>query len=324
MHKDGPGSRRSGSDSQYQPHRPSKLGARQIRAHFPLRTWEVCCQLLGTRIHLPVECGTRMFVFLVRKRNASILFAVPAGQVSVTFGVRDKAQAELNDNGSWLTLVIFIAFGHTRAVFRSTWQGCAQIVADMTASNFAMPPASNLQYLRPRVQPAPVKPQAHWLCDVPVNWDVPNWSPSELSKRQVFSQKFRHISQSVLDADSKRPTLPGGHERFPMVDCREIFRMLPSLFSLQNPVLHVGAEGHIPAGGRGKEAARSADTTRLASGCWEGESDRMSLSGGNSPSTLAVPVWDKDSRLAAKECAAAKEGSADHQSVKSETAATNV
>ena len=50
----------------------------------------------------------------------------------------------------------------------------------------------------------------------------------------------------------------------------------------------------------------------------------MSLSGGNSPSTLAVPVWDKDSRLAAKECAAAKEGSADHQSVKSETAATNV
>ena len=64
----------------------SEDDGRQIRAHFPLRTWEVCCQLLGTRIHLPVECGTRMFVFLVRKRNASILFAVPAGQVSVTFG----------------------------------------------------------------------------------------------------------------------------------------------------------------------------------------------------------------------------------------------
>ena len=57
-------------------------------------------------------------------------------------------------------------------------------------------------------------------------------------------------------------------------------------------------------------------TTRLASGGGGGESARMSLKGGNSPSTLAVPVRGRDSRLAAKERAAAKERSADQRRVK--------
>ena len=47
----------------------------------------------------------------------------------------------------------------------------------------------------------------------------------------------------------------------------------------------------------------------------------MSLKGGNSPSTLAVPVRGRDSRLAAKERAAAKERSADQRRVKAEMAA---
>ena len=62
-------------------------------------------------------------------------------------------------------------------------------------------------------------------------------------------------------------------------------------------------------------------TTRLASGGGGGESARMSLKGGNSPSTLAVPVRGRDSRLAAKERAAAKERSADQRRVKAEMAA---
>ena len=53
--------------------------------------------------------------------------------------------------------------------------------------------------------------------------------------------------------------------------------------------------------------AQLASITRLASRGWEGESARMSLRGGNSPSTLAVPVRGKDSKQAAKERAAAKE-----------------
>ena len=62
-------------------------------------------------------------------------------------------------------------------------------------------------------------------------------------------------------------------------------------------------------------------TTRLASGGGGGESARMSLKGGNSPSTLAVPVRGRDSRLAAKERAAAKERSADQRRAKAEMAA---
>ena len=41
----------------------------------------------------------------------------------------------------------------------------------------------------------------------------------------------------------------------------------------------------------------------------------MSLRGGNSPSTGAVPVKGQDSRLAAKERAAGKERGKDHRSV---------
>ena len=67
--------------------------------------------------------------------------------------------------------------------------------------------------------------------------------------------------------------------------------------------------------------AERVHTKRLASGGSEGESARMSLRGGDSPSTLAVPVRAKDSRLAAKESGAAKERSADHRRVKAKTAA---
>ena len=61
-----------------------------------------------------------------------------------------------------------------------------------------------------------------------------------------------------------------------------------------------------------------ADMKRLASGGWEGESARISLKGGNSPSTLAVPVRGQNSKLsklAAKERTTAKERSADQRRV---------
>ena len=62
----------------------------------------------------------------------------------------------------------------------------------------------------------------------------------------------------------------------------------------------------------GKERRKRALSHHTAGKRWRGgESARMSLKGGNSPSTLAVPVRGRDSRLTAKERAAAKERSAD-------------
>ena len=73
--------------------------------------------------------------------------------------------------------------------------------------------------------------------------------------------------------------------------------------------------------GRLPGAARAAHTRRLARGGSEAESASMSLNGGSSPSTFAVPVSGSDRRLAAKERAAAKDKSADHRRVNAEMAA---
>ena len=73
--------------------------------------------------------------------------------------------------------------------------------------------------------------------------------------------------------------------------------------------------------GRLPGAARAAHTRRLARGGSETESASMSLNGGSSPSTFAVPVSGSDRRLAAKERAAAKDKSADHRRVNAEMAA---
>ena len=64
----------------------------------------------------------------------------------------------------------------------------------------------------------------------------------------------------------------------------------------------------------GQQAA-GGHARRLACGGCAVESVRMSLRGGSSPSTLAVPVTGKESRLAAKERAAAKDRRAEHRSV---------
>ena len=66
---------------------------------------------------------------------------------------------------------------------------------------------------------------------------------------------------------------------------------------------------------RAAKAARAEriHATRLASAGWEGESAKMSLRDGSSPSTLAVSRRDKDNTLAAKERAAAKGRSTDHR-----------
>ena len=187
-------------------------------------------------------------------------------------------------------------------------------------------------------------PEHELLLDAPVDLERPD--PSRLCKRRRDPQGFAKakLGENVVGASDIVPLF----DRLPTeaVD-RSVIERRRGYLSGSGAYVHGGLCGvrrktyEFPYAARvvcafvtsvapktkatvyGKEALRSGlgshDT--VGSRSWEEELARMSLRGGNSPSTLAVPVRGNDSKLAAKERAAGKERSADQRGVQADMAA---
>ena len=125
-----------------------------------------------------------------------------------------------------------------------------------------------------------------------------SWSPNVASSR--LTQNSATAGLSSLFFFFNTPFSPSSVRRGPSAGLRAAWQQ---------------STGRLPG------AARAAHARRLARGGSEAESASMSLNGGSSPSTFAVPVSGSDRRLAAKERAAAKYKSADHRRVNAEMAA---